>query len=238
MDHRADEEGGLSVPPGDSAVATPIIGLLLAAGRGSRFDATGAASKLLAPAPASAGEASGLAVALAAARTLRVQLARVIAVVRPADSPAQQSLHALLRDAGCELVVNPRANEGIGTSIAASVAAASEAGGWLVALADMPAIAPATVAAVRDALLAGAPTAAPRHAGKRGHPVGFAAGLRAELLALTGDEGARSVLLRHPPRLIDVEDAGCLLDLDTPEDFAAAAAAAAPASHRNTPPRR
>ena len=233
MDHRADEEGGLSVPPGDSAVATPIIGLLLAAGRGSRFDATGAASKLLAPAPASAGEASGLAVALAAARTLRVQLARVIAVVRPADSPAQQSLHALLRDAGCELVVNPRANEGIGTSIAAGVAAASEAGGWLVALADMPAVAPATVAAVRDALLAGAPTAAPRHAGRRGHPVGFTAGLRAELLALTGDEGARSVLLRHPPCLIDVDDAGCLLDLDTPEDFAAG-----PARHSNTPPRR
>lgn len=238
MDHRADEEGGLSVPPGDSAVATPIIGLLLAAGRGSRFDATGAASKLLAPAPASAGEAaSGLPVALAAAGTLRAQLARVIAVVRPADSPAQQSLHALLRDAGCELVVNPRANEGIGTSIAAGVAAASEAGGWLVALADMPAVAPATVAAVRDALLAGAPTAAPRHAGKRGHPVGFAAGLRAELLALTGDEGARSVLLRHPPRLIDVEDAGCLLDLDTPADFAAAMVTPS-ASGSDAPPRR
>ena len=216
----------MSVTPGNSAVAGPIIGLLLAAGRGARFDATGAASKLLAPAPASAGEASGLPVALAAARTLRAQLSRVIAVVRPADSPMQQSLHALLRDAGCELVVNPRANEGIGTSIAAGVAAVPAAGGWLVALADMPAVAPATMAAVRDALLVGAPTAAPRHAGRRGHPVGFSAALRAELLALTGDEGARAVLLRQPPRLIDVDDAGCLLDLDTPEDFAAAAAAA------------
>jgi molybdenum cofactor cytidylyltransferase len=236
MDHRADEEGRLSVVPGNGAGAGSIIGLLLAAGRGARFDATGALSKLLAQAPAHAGNATGVPVALAAARTLRAQLARVIAVVRPADSAPQQSLHALLRDAGCELAINPHADDGIGTSIAAGVAAAPEAGGWLVALADMPAVAPATVAAVRDALLAGAPTVAPRHTGRRGHPVGFAARSRTELLALTGDEGARSVLLRHPPRLIDVDDAGCLLDLDTPEDFAAAAAP--PATCSDTPPRR
>lgn len=225
MDHRAAEEDGL------------IVGLLLAAGRGSRFDATGAASKLLAPSPASANNTAGLPIAIAAARTLHEQLPRVIAVVRPADSPVQHTLHALLRDAGCELVINPRADEGVGTSIAAGVAAAPEAAGWLVALADMPAIAPATVAAVRDALMAGAPIAAPHHAGRRGHPVGFAAGLRAELLALAGDEGARSVLLRHAPRLIDVEDAGCLLDLDTPADFAAAAVTLS-ASGSNASPRR
>lgn len=237
MDHRAAEESGLSIALSGAAVAGPIIGLLLAAGRGSRFDATGATSKLLAQTPASAGKTAGLPIALAAAGTLHEQLPRVIAVVRPADSPVQNTLHALLRDAGCELVINPRADEGLGTSIAAGVAASPNAAGWLVALADMPAIAPATVAAVRDALIAGAPIAAPRHAGRRGHPVGFASPLRDELLVLSGDEGARSVLLRHAPRLIDVEDAGCLLDLDTPADCAAATVTLS-ASGRDASPRR
>ncbi|MEF9943630.1 MAG: nucleotidyltransferase family protein, partial [Burkholderiaceae bacterium] len=54
------------------------------------------------------------------------------------------------------------------------------------------------------------------HAGRRGHPVGFAAALGAELIALTGEAGAREVLARHPPQSIEVKDAGVLLDVDTP----------------------
>lgn len=195
--------------------AAGIVGLLLAAGRGARFDPSGISSKLLAPAGA-----SGAPVARAAARALRSAVPRVIAVVRPATSAVQQQLHALLHEAGCELAINPAADTGLGSSIAAGVRAAADAQGWLVALADMPAITPATVAAVRDALRDGALTAAPAHAGRRGHPVGFAATLRADLLALGGDTGARDVLAAHPPRLIAVDDPGCLLDLDTPEDLA------------------
>jgi molybdenum cofactor cytidylyltransferase len=209
MDHRATQEDGL------------IVGVLLAAGRGARFDASGTTSKLLAAAPGGGGTAAGTPVALSAALALRSITPRVVAVVRPADSLAQQALHALLRDAGCELAINPRADDGIGSSIAAGVAASPDAAGWLIALADMPAIAADTMAAVRDALR-DAPATAPRHRGQRGHPVGFTAALRDDLLALSGDEGARSVLQRHPPRLINVDDPGCLLDLDTPADFAAA----------------
>ncbi len=200
--------------------AAGIVGLLLAAGRGARFDPSGATSKLLAAAPT--GPHAGVPVAVAAARTLRASLPRVVAVLRAADSPAQRDLHRLLAAEGCEIAINPRADDGIGASLAAGVHASREAGGWLVALADMPAIAPATVGAVRDALRDGAISAAPLHAGRRGHPVGFAAALRADLLALGGDTGARDVLAAHPPRLIAVDDPGCLLDLDTPGDFARA----------------
>jgi len=199
-----------------SAERAPVA-ILLAAGRGARFDPLGQASKLLAAAPA--GPQRGRPLALAAALALRAALPRVLAVVRPADTPAQQALHETLRAAGCELVVNARADDGSGGSIAAGVAAARDAGGWLIALADMPALAPATIAAVREAIATGAATAAPVYAGRRGHPVGFGAQLRGELLALTGDEGARSVLAAHAPALIAVDDPGCLLDLDTALDF-------------------
>lgn len=192
-----------------------VVGVLLAAGRGTRFDPSGATSKLLA-----AADATGTTIAQAAAQRLRAALPRVVAVVRPATSDTQRRLHALLRDSGCDLVLNPEADAGLGRSLAVGVAAATDAPGWLIALADMPAIAPATISAVRDALRDGALTAAPVHGGRRGHPVGFAAALRADLCALDGDAGAQRVLIAHPPRLVAVDDPGCLLDLDTPMDIA------------------
>jgi molybdenum cofactor cytidylyltransferase len=193
------------------------VGLLLAAGRGARFDPSGRTSKLLAAAPI--GPHVGQPVAVAAARNLQAADIAVTAVLRPADTLEQQRLHDVLRAIDCQVVINVRADEGIGASIACGVQATASAPGWLIALADMPAIAPATVRAVADAIFAGAPSAAPLHQGQRGHPVGFGAALAAELLALHGDEGARRVLAAHPPQLVHVDDAGCLLDLDRPSDF-------------------
>jgi len=55
----------------------------------------------------------------------------------------------------------------------------------------------------------------------RGHPVGFSRKLFAELEKLDGDEGARSVILRHGAdiSLIVVDDAGITRDIDTPSDL-------------------
>jgi molybdenum cofactor cytidylyltransferase len=195
----------------------PIVGVLLAAGRGQRFDASGAQSKLLQATPR--GARAGVPVAVAAARALRAGVDQMVAVVPPAHSDTQRHLHALLAAEACTLVVNPRAAEGIGTSIAAGVAATAAASGWIIALADMPFVEPATVQAVAAALRSGATTALPAHRGKRGHPVGFAAACRNALLALEGNVGARVVLARFPPRVLAVEDAGCLVDLDLPGDF-------------------
>jgi molybdenum cofactor cytidylyltransferase len=191
---------------------TEPAGLLLAAGRGVRFDPGGRALKLLTA--ARRGPHVGAPLAAAAARTLSAELPRVVAVVRPADSDAQRQLHDLLRNEGCALAVCDNANAGISASIACGVRASSDAGGWIIALADMPAVAASTVRAVADALVSGDATAAPMYQGQRGHPVGFAAHLRDELLALTGDTGARTVLTAHPPRLFEVDDPGVLYDVD------------------------
>ena len=88
----------------------------------------------------------------------------------------------------------------------------------LVALADMPWIRHASMAGVLDALQH-APMAAPSHRGQRGHPVGFRADLLPRLALLSADEGARRLLGQPGLRLVEVEDPGVLLDIDTPADL-------------------
>jgi len=56
---------------------------------------------------------------------------------------------------------------------------------------------------------------------KRGHPVGFGRSYLAELLTLQGDEGARSIIARHPGELeiVECDDSAILRDIDTAADL-------------------
>jgi len=193
-----------------------IVGILLAAGSGSRFGG----DKLLHPL------ADGVAIAAHAARNLFAVLPDVVAVVRWGDFP----LHDLLEQEGCQCTMFQGAARGMGASLAHGVAQAREADGWVVALADMPSIKPETIGRLVAALEGGALIAAPTHDGKRGHPVGFGAPLRHELLALDGDEGARAVLARHrgEVRLIECDDPGTLIDIDRRDDLARVSGPGAP----------
>lgn len=192
----------------------PIVGILLAAGRGTRFGG----GKLLAPLPeAKHGNLAGTPVGVASAMNLANALSDAIAVVRPGDA----ELSARLRACGLRVVECANAGDGMGASLALGVAATNDAEGWIIALADMPWIAPVTIAAVAAALAAGADLAAPSFHGARGHPVGFSRRHYAALVALSDDTGARSLLERHRDRLllIDVDDSGVLADVDTPADL-------------------
>lgn len=184
-----------------------IAGVLLAAGSGSRFGG----GKLL------ARLADGTPVGARAARTLRAAVDRAIAVVRPGD----HDLALLLEAEAFEVLPFAGAAEGMGASLAFGVAAAPEADGWLVALADMPWITPETVAAVSARLREGAFVVAPARRRRRGHPVGFGKGLFRDLTALRGDRGARDLLDRtaEPVVLVDVEDEGIFLDIDELRDI-------------------
>ncbi|SHH72026.1 NTP transferase domain-containing protein [Massilia sp. CF038] len=185
-----------------------IVGLLLAAGRGRRFDPAGQRNKLLAALP------DGDMVAVASARALLAVLPRVIAVV-----PAEGALADALRNAGCDVTVCVDADSGIAASLVHGVQQAKPADGWIIGLGDMPRVAPATICALRDALRAGAGIAAPVHAGRRGNPVAFNAMYLPRLLALTGDQGARALLASEPVMTVPVIDAGILHDIDTPSDL-------------------
>jgi molybdenum cofactor cytidylyltransferase len=109
----------------------------------------------------------------------------------------------------------------MGVSLAEGVRAASDAHGWVVALADMPYIRPDTVRVIARALAEGAAIAAPAYRGARGHPVGFARRFFDELSALRGDAGAREILHAHPDwvTLYEVDDPGVLRDIDEPSDL-------------------
>ena len=203
----------LHAPHATSSSASQI-GILLAGGRGSRFDPSGAQNKLLAR--LTRGPNAGEAVAFVAARRLCAVLSRVIAVVRPQGAGADELSHVLAR-AGCEVLVSPDAARGMGARLAAGVRHGGPAAGWVIALADMPELQAATIRAVSAALVAPDSIAAACYAGQRGHPVGFAAAHRNALLRLDGDRGARSLFEAHPVALIDTQDPGVLLDIDTPD---------------------
>ncbi|AJZ61774.1 NTP transferase domain-containing protein [Paraburkholderia fungorum] len=191
------------------AYASLATGVLLAAGFGSRFDPDGLHNKLLAQMP------DGTPVAHEAAHRLLRVVSRVLAVVRPGSD----ALARLLNDAGCDVVFAESANRGMGASLAAGIEASDDAGGWIVALADMPRIATPTIEAVARALDGGASIVAPFYQGQRGHPVGFGIEHRDALMALDGDTGARALLTSQRVMRLDVDDPGILRDVDTPEDL-------------------
>jgi molybdenum cofactor cytidylyltransferase len=195
------------------------VGILLAAGRGRRFDPVGEKKKLLQVLPA-----TGEVVLAASVRHLKQVLDRVIGVVRPGDEDIAAVLHA----AGCEVVVCAAADDGMAQSLGAALTASlppaqcytpSVTSSWIVALGDMPWVAPATIAALAGALADGAAIAAPVFDGRRGNPVGFSAAMLPELLNLRGDEGARSLFQRHPFTAVATDDSGVLRDVDLPSDL-------------------
>jgi len=186
-----------------------VVAILLAAGSATRFGS----DKLLHPLP------HDVPIAVQAARHLRAVFEEnVFVVVRP----EAKELSDLFRREGCKVVVCENAAEGMGASLACAVRAAADAEGFLVALGDMPFIRASTIVAVREALAAGAPLAAPFFRARRGHPVGIAARYRGELERLRGDEGARNLLANHAAELvkIPVGDPGVMRDIDTPADLA------------------
>ncbi|MBY0438140.1 MAG: nucleotidyltransferase family protein [Burkholderiales bacterium] len=185
-----------------------VVVVLLAAGLARRFGGDKLSAEL--PDGRPVGAAS-LAAACAA-------WPDVICVVRPGTAMAQMA-----REAGVVAVECPEAVDGMGLSLAAGVRASAGAAGWVIALADMPFVSPATVRAVAAAVAGGAGIVAPVYAGERGHPVGFHSDLGQTLAGLRGDEGARTVVgaNRHRLELLPVDDPGILRDIDQPSDLAA-----------------
>jgi molybdenum cofactor cytidylyltransferase len=188
-----------------------VVGMLLAAGRGRRFDPLGQRNKLLQLLP------GGEPVAVASARKLLAVLDTVIAVVPPDDG----GVGALLAAAGCDVTVCPDADSGMAASLVHALRASLpyEPDAWLVALGDMPYVESATLRKLADALAGGAPIAAPLMHGRRGNPVGFGRVHLDALLALSGDQGARRLLQTCPVTEVAVEDPGIFRDIDTLTDL-------------------
>lgn len=184
-----------------------IVGVLLAAGAGTRFGGDKLHARLT----------HDTSVGLASLMQLLPAVDSVVAVVRPADT----ALEAQLQAAGARVTRCPHAAAGMGASLAWGIRAAPMAAGWLVALGDMPWIRTETMMRVSAAVRAGGAIAIPTFHSSRGHPVGFSARFYDQLTALDGDQGARGLCRSHASEtvLIDTADEGIVRDVDVPGDL-------------------
>ena len=182
--------------------------VVLAAGRGSRFG--GDRHKL--------AQDFGAATVLGSTVRNAIESQLPVVVVTTAALAPLAARQLATRD--IIVVTDEQAARGMSHSISCGVGERSGAPGWLVLPGDMPLVRPGTLLAVARALEQNAVVYA-QHRGRRGHPVGFAAELYSELVMLTGDDGARRVVLRYPAHGEEVDDPGVLLDIDTATDLQA-----------------
>ncbi|MBI2426061.1 MAG: nucleotidyltransferase family protein [Candidatus Hydrogenedentes bacterium] len=131
-----------------------------------------------------------------------------------------------VRPLPCRTAHNANYQQGMLSSIRCGVDALPPgAAGFLLFLGDQPELSPGVVQAVHGALEADPDAIVlPVFNGRRGHPVGIGARFREAILSRYDDVGLRGLMQEYADavRTVAVEDAGVLMDLDTPEEYEAA----------------
>lgn len=193
-------------------IMADVTGLLLAAGRGTRFDPTGRRNKLLAALP------DGRTVLRASCESLLPWVDELVIVTGLHGAPLRPGL----ADLPVRWVESDRVDFGMGASLKAGVQASQPAIGWLIALGDMPFIGSDTMRSMRATLERGVRLARPVHGDQPGHPVACAASMRDALLRLPDEAGIAALERRDPGVMVTValEDPGCIRDVDRPGDLA------------------
>ena len=122
---------------------------------------------------------------------------------------------------GMRVVFNSHPELGQSSSLRLGLASA-DGDGYMFFTADQPFLDRTTVERI---LAAANPESivVPRYETKMGSPVFFSSAFRTALLAVQGDSGGKSVRETHAERCmyVDVERPDVLLDVDTPEQYAA-----------------
>jgi molybdenum cofactor cytidylyltransferase len=190
-----------------------IAAVVLAAGRSTRM---GAINKLIA-------EIGGKPlVRIAAEQALASRAAPVIVVTGHERAKVEAALDGL----PVHFVHNPDYAEGLGTSLKAGITAVpKEADAAIVCLGDMPQVDSSLI----DNRLAafdperGALVVVPSIDGRRGNPVVWARRFFNDLMAITGDVGARHLIASYAEAVVEVPVKGeaALTDVDTPESLSA-----------------
>ena len=123
-----------------------------------------------------------------------------------------------------QLVNNPQPALGQVSSLWMGLDAAITLGvdGVLMTLVDIPLVRPSTVQKVIDAwTMTRAPIVRPAVGDRHGHPVLFDRSVFDALRHAPITEGARAVVHANADRIVNVQvdDEGCLIDVDTPADY-------------------
>lgn len=186
---------------------TKVVGLMLAAGRASRFGGDKRRARL----------ADGLTLLEASLASAAAAFDELVLVLRTGDDLSDLNLPQPVR-----VIHTPLAERGLGATLAAGASALSThpAEAIAVLLGDMPWLRPDTC--TRLITEASVDTIVqPYHHGRSGHPVLFGRLYWPALCELDGDEGARHLILQHAKRhkRVEVDDLGVLLDVDRPADL-------------------
>lgn len=138
---------------------------------------------------------------------------------------------ALAREAaaaGAVVLLNPEPGDGPITSLRIAIAAMDGSVGGVVYLpVDHPLVRAETVRRLLEAAdSTESPLTVPLYRAKRGHPAVFGKALFVELMDPGLKGGAKTVVHRHLPEalLLDVDDEGVVIDIDTPFAYEAALA--------------
>jgi molybdenum cofactor cytidylyltransferase len=191
--------------------------VILAAGLSRRM---GAANKLLA-------EVDGMPMLARVVDSVVASKAKPILVVTGHEAEA---VRAALGDRPVTFVHNPAFAEGLAGSVKAGIdAVPPNADGAVVCLGDMPQVTGRHI----DRLIAafnpveGRAICIPTWQGRQGNPVLWARRFFDEIMALSGDRGAKALIEEHGDQVAEVAvpDAGVALDIDTPEALASLARA-------------
>lgn len=186
-----------------------VVGVLLAAGTGSRFEG---GNKLLA-------RFEGEPIVRHAARTLTESpLDRAIGIVGHEADRVRPVVAELLD----ETIANDEYDRGQSRSvrIGARYASESDADAVLFLPGDMPRVDPSTVRALVDGYRDGDEgIVAPTYDGRRGNPVLFDRRHYDALTNVSGDVGGRALFDSADVRLVPTDDAGVAFDVDTVADL-------------------
>lgn len=187
-----------------------IAGIVLAAGRSARMAPR---NKLLAP-------IGGMPmIRRVTASVLESGVSSVIVVTGYEADRIVEALNGL----DVTIVTNPSYADGLSTSLKAGLEAVSPtADGALICLGDMPETGVSVIYALLAAFTGRDAICVPVHRGRRGNPVLWGRNYFAEMMALTGDAGAKPLMARHANRLIEVKVAtdSIFEDVDSPADLA------------------
>jgi molybdenum cofactor cytidylyltransferase len=121
-------------------------------------------------------------------------------------------------------VFNSRYDEGMFSSVRAGIhSLPADLDAFLLLPVDHCAVHQETLEKVIDAFILqnGEAVVYPTHGGKRGHPPLIPYRFVSALKSYDGADGMRGYLSRFPAADVEVDDAGSVMDMDTPEDYEA-----------------
>lgn len=188
-------------------------GIILAAGMSLRFGQPKQLLKL--------GDRYLLEWVLDAALTSR--LAKVVLVIGHEHHKILQALGDKASLPRLQIIINPRYSKGQSSSLQSGLSAVqNEFDSVMFFLGDQPLLQSGTIDYLLESFWnSEMDICVPAYRGKRGNPTIFSRTLYPRLMAITGDIGARDIILENPALVLSVEidDPLVFADIDSQEDF-------------------